>query len=183
MYWKERGPANTAATIEAAVKRAKELGVKNMVVASSTGATAEKLLEQGAGFKIACVTHHHGFAGPGTDEVPAEVRARLTQEGVSMLTTNHLFAGVDRALRLQFKGAYPAEIVANTLRLLSQGVKVCVEISVMALDAGLVPYGEEIIALAGSGAGADTACVIVPAHSNSLFDTEIKEIVCMPRNR
>ena len=51
----------------------------------------------------------------------------------------------------------------------------------MALDAGLVPYGEEIIAVAGSGTGADTALVITPAHSNNFFDTKVKEIICKPR--
>lgn len=65
--------------------------------------------------------------------------------------------------------------------MLGQGVKVCVEIAGMAADAGLVPYGEEIIAVAGSGTGADTALVITPAHSNNFFDTSVKEIICKPR--
>ena len=98
-----------------------------------------------------------------------------------MLTTTHLLAGVDRAVRNKFGGLYPAEIVAQSLRMLGQGVKVCVEISCMALDAGMTPYGKEIIAVAGSATGADTAVVIVPAHSNQFFDTKVKEIICKPR--
>jgi uncharacterized protein len=97
------------------------------------------------------------------------------------LTTTHLLSGVDRALRNKFEGIYPAEIIASTLRMFGQGLKVCVEISVMALDAGLIPYGEEIITVGGTGRGADTAAVIVPAHSIKFFDTKIKEIICMPR--
>ena len=100
-----------------------------------------------------------------------------------MCIRDSLLAGVDRALRTKFQGVYPSEIVASALRMFGQGVKVCVEISVMALDAGLVPYGEEIVAVAGSGTGADTSCVIVPAHSNNFFDTVIKEIICMPREK
>lgn len=183
MYWNEKGPVNTGATIEAAVRRAKELEVNSIVVASNSGATAEKLNELGTGFKIVCVTHHVGFSGPGEDEMPAGMRSSLREKGVELLTTTHLLAGVDRALRTKFQGVYPSEIVASALRMFGQGVKVCVEISVMALDAGLVPYGEEIVAVAGSGTGADTSCVIVPAHSNNFFDTVIKEIICMPREK
>lgn len=183
MYWKEKGPANTAATIEAALRRAKELEISSIVVASNSGATAEKFSESGTGFKIVCVTHHVGFSGPGEDEMPAGIRANLREKGVELLTTTHLLAGVDRALRTKFQGVYPSEIIASTLRMFGQGVKVCVEISVMALDAGLIPYGEEIVAVAGSGRGADTSCVIVPAHSNNFFDTVIEEIICMPRNK
>lgn len=181
MYWKEKGPANTGATIEAALKRAGELNINRIVVASTSGATAAKLSEQGKGLEITCVTHHIGFSGPGEDELSAEMREKLNKAGVRVLTTNHFLAGVDRALRLKFQGAYPSEIVASSLRMFGQGVKVCVEISVMALDAGLIPYGEEIIAIAGSGKGADTSCVIMPAHSNNFFDTVIKELICMPR--
>jgi hypothetical protein len=70
--------------------------------------------------------------------------------------------------------------MAQTLRMLGQGFKVCVEISGMALDAGLIPYGEEIVAIGGSAKGADTAVVITPAHSNRFFDTKINEIICKP---
>jgi hypothetical protein len=113
--------------------------------------------------------------------MPADIRKRLQEKGVKILTTTHLLAGVDRSLRVKWGGVYPAEIIAQTLRILGQGVKVCVEVACMALDAGLVPYGEEIIAVGGTSTGADTAIVIVPAHSNQFFDTKVKEILCKPR--
>ena len=84
-------------------------------------------------------------------------------------------------MRNQFGGLYPAEIIAQALRILGQGLKVCVEISTMSLDAGLIPYGEEVVAVAGTGSGADTAVVIATAHSNRFFDTKVKEIICKPR--
>ncbi|HHY20079.1 MAG TPA: hypothetical protein GX522_09280, partial [Firmicutes bacterium] len=83
----------------------------------------------------------------------------------------------------KFGGTYPVEIMANTLRMLGQGVKVCVEISVMAQDAGLIPYGKEIIAIGGSDRGADTAVIIKPAHGSCIFDTWISEILCKPSNK
>ncbi len=179
MYWKEKGPSNTDATVELALKKAKEIGTRHIVVASHSGTTAKKLTN--SGFEIVCVTHHVGFAGPGVDEMGTEVRAELESLGVKILTTTHLLAGVDRAVRNQFGGLYPAEIMAQTLRMLGHGLKVCVEITTMALDAGLIPYGEEVVAVAGSSSGADTAAVIVPAHSNKFFDTKVKEIICKPR--
>jgi hypothetical protein len=179
MYWKDKGPANTAATAKAAIKRAQELGINHIVVASASGSTCEHFLDQG--LNLVCVTHHIGFMSPGEDEMSPEVRKKLKEKGVQILTTTHLLAGVDRALRNKFGGVYPAEIIAQTLRIFGQGVKVCAEIAGMALDAGLVPYGKEIIAVGGSGTGADTAIVITPAHSNNFFDTKIKEIICKPR--
>jgi hypothetical protein len=61
-----------------------------------------------------------------------------------------------------------------------QGVKVCVEISVMAMDAGMIPYGERVIAVAGTGRGADTAIIIKPAHAKDILNTRIQEIICKP---
>ena len=179
MHWPEKGPGNTGGTVEAALKRAEELGIKHVVVASNSGATAQQFLNRGV--DVVCVTHHVGFAGPGEDEMEAATRQKFQEQGVKVLTTTHLLAGIDRSLRLKFQGVYPAEIVALALRILGQGLKVCVEIGVMALDAGLIPFGEEVVAVAGSGRGADTACVIVPAHSNNFFETVVKELICMPR--
>jgi len=178
-YWEKAGKKNTEDTVKAALEKAEELGIKHIVVASNSGETAE--LFAGKGLNVVCVTHQVGFKEPGEDEMEADMRKNLKEKGVEVLTTTHLLAGVDRALRFKFEGVHPAEIVASTLRLLGQGFKVCIEISVMALDAGLVPYGEEIIAVGGTGWGADAACVLVPAHSSQFFDTKVKEIICMPR--
>jgi hypothetical protein len=181
MLWEKSGPVNTDRTVKAAITRAKELGIKYMVVASTTGLTASKFPANE--FMLICVSHHIGFGGPGGDEMGAGVREELQGQGIKVLTTTHLFAGVDRALRLKFQGLYPAEIMANTLRIFGQGVKVGVEIACMALDAGLIPYGKEVVAVGGTDHGADTAIVVVPAHSNNFFDTKVKEIICMPREK
>ncbi|MFZ5590453.1 MAG: pyruvate kinase alpha/beta domain-containing protein [Bacillota bacterium] len=180
MYFDHKGPSNTGQTIELAVKRAQELGLSHLVVASCSGETALKCV--GRGLNVVCVTHHVGFAGPGVDEMGAEMRHQLKEKGVSVLTTTHLLAGVDRGVRNKFGGVYPAEIMAQTLRMLGQGLKVCLEITVMALDAGLIPYGEDVVAIGGTGSGADTAAVIRPAHASQIFESKIKEIICKPRN-
>lgn len=179
MYWLEKGPVNTGPTIELAIDRARELNIGHVVIASNSGRTAGMLL--GKGVEVVCVTHHFGFTGPGKDEMPEDTRVRLIAAGVRVLTTTHLLAGVDRGVRNQFGGVYPAEIIAQTLRMLGQGLKVCVEVAVMASDAGLIPEGAEVVAIGGSGSGADTAAVIVPAHASHFFATRIKEIICKPK--
>ncbi len=73
------------------------------------------------------------------------------------------------------------ELIAHTLRRMGEGAKVCVEITMMAADAGLIPVDKDIIAIAGSGGGADTALLIKPANASRFFDLKIREIIAKPR--
>ena len=178
MIFAQKGPVNTEQTLQLAVQRGRELGIRHYVVASNTGKTAQQLLDLGV--SVVCVTHHTGFRSPGEQEMAPEVRQELENKGAKVLTTTHLFGGIDRGVENKFGGTYPGGLVAATLRMLGQGVKVGVEIAVMALDAGLIPYGEDIVAIGGPGRGADTALVIQPAHAKDFFATCIKEIICKP---
>ncbi len=182
-YWDKPGKDNTIPTMEAAVKRANELNIRNFVVASCTGRTVEALRDKANEAHIVCVTHQAGFREPGKNEMSGETRQNLTDAGIQVYTGTHFFGGPGRAIRMKFGGLEADEICANTLRILGQGLKVCVEITVMALDAGLIPFDEEVIAIAGSGSGADTAVVCLPAHGKDVFSFDIREIICKPRTR
>jgi hypothetical protein len=179
MYFNEEGKVNTEKVVELAIKAAKERNIGHIVVASNTGATARHFL--GCGIDITCVTHVYGFGLPGTNEMNGNDKEELSAKGVKVLTTTHVLSGAERALSAKFGGINPVEIIANSLRMLGQGVKVCVEISVMALDAGLIPYGESVIAVGGTGRGADTAVIIKPAHAKDILSTRIQEIICKPK--
>lgn len=178
MYWKSAGAVHTAKTVELALQKAEEYGIKSIVVASNSGKTAELLA--GKAENVICVTHVNGFKEPGINELTPAQREILTGKNVKVLTTTHVLSGAERGISRKFGGVYPVEIIANALKIFGQGVKVTVEIAVMALDAGLIPYGEDIIAIAGTGKGADTAVVIRPAHAANLLDTYIAEIICKP---
>jgi uncharacterized protein len=172
---------STKTTLRAALTRAAELHIKHLVVASTSGSTAvelAKLLPND--IEAVCVTHHAGFHEFGKNELPDAVENKLAEHGIPVLRTTHLFAGVERAIRLKVGGLGPAETIAFTYRTLGEGTKVAVEIAVMALDAGLIPYGKDIIAIAGTGTGADTAIIIRPAHSRQFFETRVKEVICKP---
>jgi len=178
MYWEKSGAHNTQQTIELALKTAEKRGIRDIVVASSCGKTASLLADKAA--NIVCVTYASGFSEPGKSMMMPEVKAELIRQGIPVLSTTHVLSGAERGISRKFGGIYPVEIMAGTLRMFGQGVTVCVEVSTMALDAGLIPYGQEIIAIAGSGEGADTAIIIRPSHAASIFDTYIAEIICKP---
>lgn len=179
MYWDKMGKECTTDTVRLALESARSNQIKYVVVASNTGETAALFVEQG--LEVICVTHVNGFREPGVNEMSTEKRESLQKQGVKVLTTTHVLSGAERALSNKFGGIYPIEIMANTLRMLGQGVKVGVEIATMALDAGLIPYGERIIAVGGSGRGADTAVIMKPAHASDILSTRIEEIICKPR--
>jgi hypothetical protein len=61
-------------------------------------------------------------------------------------------------------------------------MKVCVEIVLMAADAGMIPVDEEIIAIGGTGWGADTSVVVKPSYPETFHEFEIREIIAKPRN-
>ena len=66
------------------------------------------------------------------------------------------------------------------LRLFGPGMKVCLEITVMAADAGAVPVGENVIAVGGQSRGANTAIIIKATNSTTFFDLNVQEILAKP---
>jgi hypothetical protein len=181
MYFDRPGKDNTEQTLKLAAQRAKELEINEVVVASITGHTAYKAIEIFAGPRITVVTYHSGFKEPFKSEMPQDVKKDLHNKGVTVIAAGHALSGIERSLAKKHSGVYPVLIMADTLRLLGQGTKVAVEVSVMAADAGALS-GNDIIAIGGSGHGADTALVLKPAHQNNFFDLRIREIICKPRS-
>jgi len=179
MYFESEGRHNTQQAVELALKSARERGIRHIVVASCSGYTAG-FFKDAKDLEVVCVTHVNGFSERGKNEMPDEVRQQLMASGIKVLTTTHVLSGAERGLSRKFGGTYPVEIMAHTLRMFGQGVKVCVEISVMALDAGLIPYGQPVIAVGGTGEGADTAVILTPSHASSILETRIHEIICKP---
>ena len=178
MYFDRTGQINTQATIELALQAAKERGIANIVIASNSGESAKPLA--GKGINIVCVTQVYGFSDKGKNAMSAETREALSAMGIQLLTGSHVLSGVERSISTLFGGTYPAEIMAHTLRMFGQGTKVAVEVAVMALDAGLIPYGEKVIAIGGTGRGADTALILTPSHAQYFLETKIHEYICKP---
>ena len=181
IYFEKAGSTNTEKALKLARERAEALGIKHIVVASTSGKTGARAAELFEGRRVVVVTHSTGFRGPNEQELQPEYRARIEGSGALLLTCQHALGGFGRGVRRRLGTYQLEEIVAYVLRCFSQGVKVACEITVMAADAGLVPSGEEIIAIGGSGGGADTAVVIRAANAQDFFDLRIMEIICKPR--
>jgi hypothetical protein len=180
-YFNKPGVDNMEETLRIAKQRADELGIKTIVVASTIGNTGARAVEVFKGMKVVVVSHSAGFHGPNTQELTEENRKKIEKGGGTIFTATHLFSGVGAAMRKKFTTYLLGDIVANTLRILGQGMKVVVEITVMAADAGLIRTDEDVITIAGTGRGADYAVVVKPVNSGDFFDLRIKEILCKPR--
>ncbi len=180
MYFDEPGKNNTEQTLRAAFKRGVELGLTEVVLASTKGDTAYTALKIFKGFKIIAVTYHCGFQKPFKKVMSDKVREDLESKKVRVISATHALSGVERSIAKKYTGSYPVLLVADTLRLFGQGTKVAVEVSIMAADAGALS-GHDILAIGGSGRGADTALVLKPANQCDFFDIRIREIICKPR--
>ena len=181
VYSENPGAENTDEVMIPAKERKDELGIENIIVASVGCVTSVKVLENIPDANIVSITHHAGFRGGDELELNLEYTEKLENAGVPIYVGSHSLSGVGRGISNKFGGITPVEIIAGTLRLFSQGVKVCVEISVMAADAGLIPTDKEVIALGGTANGVDTAMILKPAHMGNFFDLKINEIIAMPR--
>lgn len=182
ILFREPGRTNTKKTLEIAIEKDRSLPSRKLLIASATGYSAKMALEMAKDLKLIVVTHHTGFEEPDTQEFDENTRRLLKEKGHEVLTATHALSAGERCLRKKFGGIYPLEIIANTLRMFSEGVKVAVEISLMAADAGLVRTTELVVACGGTESGLDSAVVIKPANSSNLFDLRIVEILCMPSN-
>ncbi len=181
LCFKRPGPRNTDAVLECVKQRAEQLSIGKVVVATCSGKSGFRALELlGQERKVICVTHVTGFREPNFQEMEQSVREELQGKGAVVFTGQHAFGGVGRGIRNKLQTHQVDEIMAWTLRTFGQGVKVCLEIALMAADAGLVRTDEDIIAVGGTGSGLDAACVISPANSFNLFDARIRQVICKP---
>ncbi|MEA1868766.1 MAG: pyruvate kinase alpha/beta domain-containing protein [Euryarchaeota archaeon] len=185
-YFEEPGAANTDETVRAAVGRAVELGIKHIVVASTTGSTGIAVAKaaEGTGIKTIVATLHYGARGSEKLLVEESNLKTLEEMGAAVFTQTHTLSGVERSFTDKLGGASRSETIAAVLKsLFGIGFKVAVEITIMAADSGMIPVSDdsEVIAIGGTGTGADVACVIKPGHANSFFEMQIREIIVMPR--
>lgn len=157
--------------------------IKYILIASSSGESALKLAEAvDKDITIINVSHNVGFSGDNVSDISDEMIQKLEDVGIKTFQGIHAFSGAARGVTNKYGGFSPLDIVSDTLRMFSHGVKVAAEISIMACDAGLVPVGEEIIAIGGRAHGVDTAVILTPVNSKHLFNMKFHEIIAMPRD-
>lgn len=177
VYFEEGGPENTGAVFNLALQRCSPGDIRKIVLASTTGETAKRAMDFFGenNIKLVVVPHQHDFHRE-KNAFPEELARSLRERGHHVHFATMLFHTDE------FYGTGNATIMANLLRCFCQGVKVCFEIVLMATDAGLLAGGERVIAVAGTGRGADTALVMQAASTQHPWRLKVDEILCKPLN-
>jgi uncharacterized protein len=181
-YFEEAGTKNTPACLELLEKAAAE-GFKHFVVASTSGDTGVKAarLLAGKNLNLVVVGHSVGFKGPNLDEFLPEHHDEIVGLGGKVLKATILTHSLETSIVDQFKGSAPTLLMANTLRRLGQGIKVCCEIVMEAVDSGLIPEEAEVVATGGTARGWDTVAVLKSAASKRFLKLSVLEIWAKPR--
>lgn len=180
-YFREAGEHNTDALFEVLKSYVEKENIRDVVVASTTGQTGAKAARIFKGYNVVVVTHGSGFKEPGKNELLEELRMEIVANGGRIFTGVHALSSVERAVRKEFGSIQPLELIASALKRMGEGTKVCVEICIMAADAGLIPVDKDVVAIGGTGRGADTALRIRAANAARFFDMKIKEIIAKPQ--
>ncbi|MEM3824218.1 MAG: pyruvate kinase alpha/beta domain-containing protein [Candidatus Bathyarchaeia archaeon] len=182
LYFKEAGAKNTDILLEFVKTYVEREAITDIVIASTTGETGAKAAKIFKGYNVVVVTHHFGFRELGKAELQEELKKEIMANGAKIFTGIHALSGVERAIRKDFGTLAPLELIANVLRLMGEGTKVCVEITLMAADAGLIPVDRDVVAIAGTSRGADTALRIKPSNTARFFDLKIREVIAKPQD-
>jgi hypothetical protein len=180
VYFSKAGEQNTNALLRFAREYIEEEDIEDVIVASTTGKTGAKAAKTFKGRNVVVVTHNFGFQEPGKTELQEEYKKKILAHGAKIFTGVHALSSAERAVRKDFGTIQPLELMANVLRRLGEGTKVCIEITMMAADAGLISADKDVVAIAGTGKGADTALRIHPANAARFFDLKIREVIAKP---
>lgn len=174
---------------ESVKKRAKELEIKKIVIASSSGDSAKRAVgELGTkDYEIIVVTDRAEIVWDvrsmsekmrreyeiktGAKEYPSgiahdsPVRKELKDMGVNwIIQATEVFRGINIP-----GGFNMAQVIAQTLYLFGSGTKVAIEVTLIACDAGAVRAGDDVIAIAGKNKGLNTALLLTAAHTDEFF--------------
>ncbi|MGD9022849.1 MAG: pyruvate kinase alpha/beta domain-containing protein [Deltaproteobacteria bacterium] len=181
-YFERPGPQNTEACMVLVDQLVQNEGYKDVVVASTSGDTgliaARRL--QGKGVNLVIVAHSVGFQGPNQDQFSENAHQEITSLGGRVYKGTILTHSIETSIAKEFSGSYPTLLVANTLRRFGHGTKVCCEIVMEAVDAGLIAEGQHVVAVAGTGKGADTVAILKSAASKRFLELFVSQIVAKP---
>ncbi len=174
VYFETSGKENTPDVLRLVKERAQARGISKIVLASTRGDTARAAVDafDGSGLRLVVIPHQFGFGEQ--QRFPQELVDELEEKGCRVHFGTMLFHTDD------FYGTRVPSVMATILRTFCQGMKVCIEIILMAVDGGCVATGEKVIAVTGTGRGADTAVVAIAAPSTKLSELHITEIICKP---
>jgi hypothetical protein len=192
--------------LEIAVNAFRDRKLEDVVVASTRGGTglAASRLFKGLNANLVVVGHSVGSREANENRFSIDAKREIEESGGLVLCSTMLFHNINDAIQSKvgsaverlianalnvtgmesgrrISGFTTETVIADTLRMMGQGTKVCVEIVAMACDNGLIESGKNVLAVAGTGRGADTVLVIRSANSRRFFDMKIVEVIAKPQ--
>lgn len=173
-YFEKPGQENTERVFDLVDKALEEEGIAKVLLASTRGGAARHAMDRYKGRNVRLIILPHQYGTSPEQRFPEELVERANQEGHAV----H-FGTMPFAMGRLF-GFSIGTAVADFLRVFCQGFKVCVELVLIAGDAGLVGVGEKVVVVAGTGRGADTAMVATGATTWNLKDLHVSRILCKP---
>lgn len=99
----------------------------------------------------------------------------MRQNIYEQLSSRHIVLDIPRQYLQKKSGSE----VTNFLRKISQGIKVCFELTEYLIEHDIVTDGEQIVVVAGTLKGADTAVVVRIGKKQQYI---LKQILCLPAN-
>lgn len=181
VYFEKMGPQNTDETFRLAKERADELGIRDIILSSTRGWTGVKAINYFKGYNMVAV-NVPAVGTPWSNTFKEENRRIIEENGGKILTSTMVFYNFNAAIANKYHTYGWGVLISDVLRSFGEGTKVCVEIMMEAVDAGLVQPSKEVISIGGTSKGVDTALVLKSAGSINFFDFEVREIICKPRN-
>ncbi len=194
IYFAHPGRKNSGQVVEAVLRRLEEGDLKAVVVASTTGYTAGLFADALAGRPgVTLISVGEApLAGEWDSKnkypfLAPETRQELERRGVIVADRVPYLLHSSVLDTSPWKAPSAEEIVRETLYAFGQGLKVAVEVVLIAVASGfLAPY-QDVIAVGGTGRGADTAIVVRATFPNHVLSQDharrlrIHEVLCKPR--
>jgi hypothetical protein len=188
-YFDEPGEGNTDLVVKAVSRRLEAGGVSEVIVASTSGETAVKFARALKGkARLLCVSEapYRREWGEKWPCLKAKFKKELRELGVDIIDEVPYVFHDSLLESARWSAIFPERLVKETLYCFGQGLKVAVEVALLAVSCGKVAPFRDVIAVGGSSKGADTAIVLRATYPACLFDKdaakrlEIREIIAMP---
>ena len=182
-YFEKAGPENTKRCVEIVEQLVKKGGYTHVVVASTSGETGLEFscALAATDANLVVVGHSANFKEINHNEFSDEAREKIENAGGKVYLGTILTHSIETSLAKEHGGIYPTILITQTLRRIAQGIKVGCEIVMETCDAGLIPEGEEIVAVGGTKKGADTVSIIRSVPSKRFLQLKVLEILAKPR--
>ena len=175
------GGENTQACVDLVRDEVENNGFRYVIVASSTGETALKMAEALEGLEANLMVIVHPKGNDAQPALSDANRTKLMEKRVSIFGAPDLSFSLDTAFGSKYAPANPSHVIWQSLRRFGEGMKVCAEIAMMAVDGGLVNEGIEVLSVGGTNSGADTVVVMKAAASKRFQELRVLEILAKPR--